>query len=119
MALTDGMDVLAQAGTHFDSITVIGGGARSAFWGRILASSLGKPLVYRDGAELGPAYGAARLARLSLKESTIEEVCKAPSIDHVIEPEIDLTEIMQAKRHKFKAIYQKLKPLFAEEHYVQ
>jgi xylulokinase len=119
MALTDGMDVLTQAGTHFDSITVIGGGARSSFWGKILASSLDKPLVYRDGAELGPAYGAARLARLSLKEASVEEVCEAPAINHVIEPSLHLTEIMQAKRQTFKTLYQKLKPLFTEEVHVQ
>jgi xylulokinase len=119
MALTDGMDVLTQAGTQFDSITVIGGGARSAFWGKILASSLNKPLVYRDGAELGPSYGAARLARLSLKEASVEEVCKAPQIVHVVEPDISLSEIMQAKRAKFQTLYQKLKPLFKEEYHVQ
>lgn len=112
MALADGMDVLTQAGTHFDSITVIGGGARSAFWGNILASTLNKPLVYRDGGDLGPSYGAARLARLSLGESTIEEVCKAPSIIQVIEPDFALSEIMSAKRVQFKALYQSLRPLF-------
>jgi xylulokinase len=119
MALTDGMDVLTQAGTQFDSITVIGGGARSSFWGKILASSLNKPLVYRDGAELGPSYGAARLARLSLKEASVEEVCKAPQIVHVVEPDISLCDIMQAKRAKFQTLYQKLKPLFKEEYHVQ
>ena len=118
MALADGMDVLTQAGTHFDSITVIGGGARSAFWGRTLAAALGKPLVYRDGADLGPSYGAARLARLALKEDTVEEVCKAPPIVHVIEPDQQLSDILSAKRGLFRSLYTSVRPLFREEHHV-
>ncbi len=118
MALADGMDVLTQAGTQFDSITVIGGGARSAFWGKTLAAALNKPLVYRDGADLGPSYGAARLAKLALKEDTIDDVCKAPPIVHVIEPDASLREILGAKRVRFKSLYRSLKPLFKEASHV-
>jgi xylulokinase len=118
MALADGLDVLTDAGTAFESITVIGGGARSAFWGRTLAAALGKPLVYRAGADLGPSYGAARLARLALKEDAIETVCVAPPIVQVIEPDPALAEILNAKRANFKALYQSVRPLFKEGHHV-
>ena len=40
----------------------IGGGSRSRFWGSIIASVLGITLVRYEGAERGPAFGAARLA---------------------------------------------------------
>lgn len=112
LALADGMDVLTDAGTSFDSITVIGGGARSGYWGKILASTLNKPLIYRTGADLGPSYGAARLARLSIGEGDVASVCTAPPIEHVVEPDRRLSDIMAAKRPTFKALYQALKPLF-------
>ncbi len=112
LALSDGLDVLTDAGTRFDSITVIGGGSRSAFWGKILASTLNKPLVYRTGADLGPSYGAARLARLSLGQDSVEAVCTAPPIEHVVEPDRPLSDVMAAKRPAFRALYQTLKPLF-------
>jgi xylulokinase len=118
MALADGLEVLVAAGSRFDSITVIGGGARSALWGRILAGALGKSLVYRQGADLGPSYGAARLARLALNEDTIAEVCVAPPITQVIEPETHLLDLIAAKRSRFKALYQAVRPLFKEEHHV-
>ncbi len=114
LALADGMDVLTDAGTRFDSITVIGGGARSSYWGRILASALNKPLIYRTGADLGPSYGAARLARLSIGDGDIDAVCEAPPIESVIEPSRNLSDLLAAKRPAFRAIYENLKPLFTD-----
>lgn len=61
-AMADGVEALRSAGTKVESLQVIGGGARSAYWGRILASALGTRLVYPDGGDVGPALGAARLA---------------------------------------------------------
>jgi xylulokinase len=112
LALADGMDVLSDAGTRFDAITVIGGGSRSSYWGRILASTLNKPLIYRSGADLGPSYGAARLARLSIGDGDIDSVCTAPPIIGVIEPDRALSDLMAAKRPAFQGLYQALKPLF-------
>ena len=56
-ALADGQRALLDCGTRIDRVTVIGGGARSRFWGRILASALDRPLHYGRGGELGPAFG--------------------------------------------------------------
>jgi xylulokinase len=64
-AFRDGMDALTDSGAQIETITVIGGGAKSHYWGAILSSVLGRPLVYRDGGEVGPAFGAARLAQLA------------------------------------------------------
>jgi len=55
LAFRDGLDALLDTGAELNSITVIGGGARSAYWGRILASTLGRALDYRSGGEVGPA----------------------------------------------------------------
>jgi xylulokinase len=114
MGLADGLDVLQEAGTHFDAVSVIGGGARSTYWGQILASALGKPLMYRDGGDVGPSYGAARLARLCLGGEAVEDVCTAPPIHAVIEPDHGMADLLAEKRQRFKRLYQTLKPLFAD-----
>jgi xylulokinase len=115
-AFRDGVDALLDSGAAINGITVIGGGARSAYWGKILSSALGRPLVYRDGGEVGPAYGAARLAQLGLGEATIDDVCTPPPITMVIEPEERLADNLAAKLPKFRTLYQQLKPSFQETH---
>ena len=64
-AFADGLDVLIEAGATIDKISVIGGGARSMWWGGVLSAALKRPLIYRDASEVGPAFGAARLARIA------------------------------------------------------
>ena len=59
-AFADGLDVLIEAGATIDKISVIGGGARSMWWGGVLAAALKRPLIYRDASEVGP--GARRCA---------------------------------------------------------
>jgi xylulokinase len=113
-AFRDGLDALLDSGAALDTITVIGGGARSAYWGKILASALGRPLIYRDGGEVGPAYGAARLARLSLGKDMIEDVCAAPPITNIIEPDERLSDRFNSKRPIFRQLYTALKTSFTE-----
>ena len=112
MAMADGLRVLNEAGTHPSQITVIGGGSKSTYWGRILASALNCPLVYRMGCEVGPSLGAARLARLSLGEADIQSVCVKPPITQIIEPDAERVEILATKRARFNALYQAIKPLY-------
>jgi xylulokinase len=111
-AFNDGMDALIDSGADVDNITVIGGGAKSHYWGKIIASVLGRPLVYRDGGEVGPAYGAARLAQLADTGASIEEICTAPAILHVEEPDDRLIDLYAARVSKFRSLYQNLKASF-------
>jgi xylulokinase len=111
-AFRDGMDALIDSSAHIDGITVIGGGAKSHYWGKILASALNRPLLYRDGGEVGPAYGAARLARIAESGASIEAVCTAPAITHVAEPDDALVGLFAARISKFRTLYQNLKSSF-------
>ncbi|WP_313448344.1 FGGY-family carbohydrate kinase, partial [Pseudescherichia sp.] len=52
------------------SITLIGGGARSAYWRQMLADISGQQLDYRTGGDVGPALGAARLAQIAVNPET-------------------------------------------------
>ena len=112
LGLADGLEVLTDAGARPETISVIGGGARSAFWGEILAAALNTPLVYRDGGDVGPAFGAARLARLCLGEDSAEAVCTAPPVLAVVEPDPALAATLLAKRPLFKQIYSQLESTF-------
>jgi xylulokinase len=112
-AFADGQDVLIEAGTTIASISVIGGGARSALWGQILASVLGRRLTYHHGGEVGPAFGAARLGRLAATAEDPAAVCTRPPVGAVIEPAPRLQEIYARKLPLYRQLYERLKPAFA------
>lgn len=112
--LADGLDALGGSGAQIETLSVIGGGARSAYWGRILSSIFDFPLIYREGGEVGPAYGAARLARLALTGEAPEDVCSPPPIKNVIEPSERLRDFYAARRPLFKKLYESLRPLYRE-----
>jgi len=113
-AFRDGMDALRASGTPIGSMTVIGGGARSAYWGRILSSVLGRTLQYRDGGTVGPAFGAARLARMALTGAAVEDVCTPPAITHVAEPDERLAEELTVRIGRYRSLYRSLKTHFPE-----
>ena len=110
-AHADGLNALRAAGSSIPALRVIGGGARSAYWGKILASVLETPLHYSGGGEVGPALGAARLAQIGVTGADAKGVCTAPPIARVIEPNATLTATLSRKRALFKAAYPALKTL--------
>jgi xylulokinase len=110
-AFADGSNVLEQAGAEIGKVCVIGGGARSHLWSDILAAALGRTLDYRRDSHVGPAFGAARLARLAGGDP-LEEVCVAPPLDHSVQPHPALIDLACAKRARFAALYPVLKGLF-------
>lgn len=114
-AFVDGLDALARAGGDIDTLTVIGGAARSAYWGRILASALGVPLTYRDGAETGPAEGAAKLARMALTGEPANVVCAPAPIRAVIEPDEGLRSAYADRVPVWRRLYQQTKDIMREE----
>jgi xylulokinase len=111
-AFRDGLDALLTSGSNVETITVIGGGARSAYWGKILSAALDRPLIYRDGGEVGPALGAARLAHLADTTGTIDDICPAPPIRAVIHPEPALTHHYAEKIGAYRTLYRQLKSTF-------
>lgn len=111
-AFADAQQVLFDAGTKIDKISVIGGGARSELWGRIIASVLNQPLIYREGGEVGPAFGAARLARIALTGEAPDTVCQPGKVKHTIKPDELMSNAYQLQYKKFKALYNSVSPHF-------
>ena len=115
-AFRDGLDSLKSAGSSIDNVTVIGGGSQSKFWGNILCNILEVPLVYREGGEVGPAFGAARLAQLGMRDGDIDVVCHPSPIIDVIGPDHRISEQLLAKLPVYRSIYSNLVSLFGEQH---
>ncbi|MEM9570378.1 MAG: FGGY-family carbohydrate kinase [Pseudomonadota bacterium] len=111
--MADGFQALLDAGVEVHSLSVIGGGSQSTYWGRILATVLQRPLVYRDGAATGPALGAARLARFTEIDAPYDEAFEAPGVLDVVEPHETDIERLAPKRAQYSRLYEHLKTEFA------
>ena len=110
-AHADGLDALRAAGTHVEEMRVIGGGARSHHWGKILAAALNVRLVYLEGGEVGPALGAAKLAQIGVTGATPSDVFTAPPVNHIIEPDAELADRLAPKLARFRSAYRALKSI--------
>lgn len=112
-AFADGFDALHVTKNIPDEVSLIGGGARSEYWRQMLADIVEMPLVYRQGGEVGPALGAARLAVLGTKEgATLSDICPVPELVQKHIPNADKQAYYQSKRATYQALYKQLQGLF-------
>jgi xylulokinase len=79
--------MIERAGSPLASVSAVGGGARSRFWMQLVANVLGLPVTRYVGGDKGPAFGAARLARLALTGERPTDVCVKPPIEDVLRPD--------------------------------
>lgn len=113
MALADGIDVVHNCGVNVDGISLIGGGAKSVYWRQLLANVSGIPMDYREGGDVGPALGAARLAQIAINpQQDVAEICPVPSRIGAYEPKSSLQDYYRHRRQKFRELYFSLEPLF-------
>ncbi|MGM3191195.1 xylulokinase [Dickeya dadantii subsp. dieffenbachiae] len=111
-ALADGMDVLHSTGLEPRQVTLIGGGARSAYWRQMLADISGKTLEYRTGGDVGPALGAARLAQIALNPATpLTQLLPALPLEQTHQPDPTRHAQYAQQRTVFRQLYQQLSPL--------
>ncbi|RIV81080.1 xylulokinase [Aurantiacibacter xanthus] len=109
-ALADGLDALRDAGTKVSELAVIGGGARSSYWGRIISAAFEVPLVYLKGGEVGPALGAARLAQMAVDGGDPSAIFAQPPVSHRIEPEAALIDQLAPRKAAFRLAYPRITP---------
>jgi xylulokinase len=109
--LLDGWQALQAGGGHADQLWLVGGGARSDWWARLLASLLDVRLVTGVGAESGGALGAARLAWLAVG-GTVAEVCRTPDVARVAEPDATLAASLRDRHARFQRLYAALRVEF-------
>ncbi|HZZ63100.1 MAG TPA: xylulokinase [Roseiarcus sp.] len=112
LTLADARDCLHAAGAAIERVGLIGGGAKSALWTRMIAAATGFTVERMQGGEAGPAFGAARLARMGATGEPAEAACKPPKIADVTEPDAELAAAFARQRKRFAALYAALKPEF-------
>lgn len=78
----------------------------------VVASALGRPIRRYEGGERGPAFGVARLARLTVTGETVAEVCVKPPVRDVVTPDASRQAALAARLPLYRDLYRVLKPLF-------
>ncbi|RKF14280.1 xylulokinase [Alginatibacterium sediminis] len=112
-AFADGFRVLHESGLKPDEISLIGGGARSAYWRQMLADITGESLRYCKGGEVGPALGAARLAKLGVNpDLSLDDVCPSPELVQIHEVNIERHNAYQSSQARYQELYQRLADFF-------
>ncbi len=111
-SLLEARQLMRRAGVAGASAAAVGGGARSRFFMQIVANCLGIPIVRYRGSETGPAFGAARLARIAAGAGSVGEVCTKPDVLDVLEPDPALHAAYAERFQLYRRLYLSLKPEF-------
>jgi xylulokinase len=104
--LRDGLAALNAAGSQVTRLSLVGGGARSAFWAQMLASALDVEIVTHGGSAVGGALGAARLGALSVG-APMQAVCLPPPIDTVYQPDPGEGALLAPRHALFRSLYRR------------
>jgi xylulokinase len=115
LTLQEAQGALDAAGARPERVAAVGGGARSRYWLQILADCLGRPVIRYAVGDNGPAFGAARLARLAVTGETVREVCQTPAVLDVLEPQPALHAAYGERLDSFRNLYRALRPEFQRQ----
>ena len=110
--LLDGWRALAPAPGSVAALSLVGGGARSALWAQLLASSFGVAMTVHAHGAAGGALGAARLARLA-DGGNESEVCQRPAVVREFLPDAAEAALLMPRHVRFRALYPALRQAFA------
>ncbi len=111
-SIREAREVLAAAGSPLAAVGVVGGGTRSTLWLQIIADVTGLTLSRLDGTELGPAFGATRLARVALTGEAVKAVCVKPAVTDRFIPNAAMTEMYADGFARYQRLYAAVKGEF-------
>jgi len=111
LALTDGLDALAAAGTEVGALSMLGGGARSAYWAQLVANAFNTPTRQHGGGETGAALGAARLGWLAAGGNPRDVLTKPPFVAEY-EPNAASHAALRERLETYRSLYRHVRPLF-------
>lgn len=103
-ALADCLAALQAAGSDPQALLALGGGARSDYWLRVIATALGRPVLLPEGGDFGAAFGAARLGLMADTGAAPAEVCTAPRIAAEIAPDAALAGAFAAGLARYRGL---------------
>lgn len=112
-AIRDSFEVAKSLGINIKESCLVGGGAKSPLWRKILANVLGIRLNILK-TEQGPGMGGAILAMVaSGVYKDINEACeRITGIAETIEPDKKLSALYEDRYNKYRQIYPALKSVF-------
>ena len=113
-ALRDNLEALRSAGTELSRITAIGGGSRSRYWLKAVATALNLPIDIPADGDFGAAFGAARLGLLAATGADPLAVCTPPETAETVDPETAHTAAFEEAYQRFRALYPAIKTLSGE-----
>jgi len=108
-AFRDCLEALGKAGTTLDRVTAIGGGSRSVYWLKAIATALGLPVDIPAEGDFGAAFGAARLGLIAAEGADPVAICTAPEMAHSIDPDKSLAGAYDAAYRRYRELYPALK----------
>tara|TARA_R110002051_G_scaffold150280_2_gene222916 strand:- start:15328 stop:16767 length:1440 start_codon:yes stop_codon:yes gene_type:complete len=109
-AFVDNFDALKSTGTQINRLIGVGGGTKSDYWVRAIATALDMPVELPVAGDFGGAFGAARLG-LMAANGVGAEIATSPKIERVIEPDTSLTGAFRDAHARYRASYAALKDL--------
>ena len=105
-AFRDCLRVLQDAGTEVERAFAVGGGANSPVWLSIMASVLDRPLDVSAAADVGAAYGAARLGQAAATEARDPAaLMPPPAVLRTVEPDPALAAAYAERYARYRALY--------------
>jgi len=104
-ALRDNLEALKSAGTTLSRVTAIGGGSRSHYWLKSIATALNLPVDLPADGDFGAAFGAARLGLIAATGANPTGVLTAPATAETIEPEAALTSAYEDAYQRYRRLY--------------
>ena len=102
-AVRDSLDALRAAGTELTRVTAIGGGSRSLYWLKVIATVLNIPVDIPAEGDFGAAFGAARLGLIAATKADPLTVCAPPKTARTIEPDASLTQAFHDAHQRYRA----------------
>ena len=100
-ALADCRDALAATGTTLDSLVAVGGGSRSDYWLRVVATVLDTPLSVPEAGDFGAAFGAARLGLMAATGES--SAATPPRIHRTVDPDPSLVAAFRDGHAAYRA----------------
>jgi len=108
-AFRDCLEALKEAGTTLNRATAVGGGSRSAYWLKLMATVLGVPVEVPAEGDFGAAFGAARLGLMAAEAADPASACAPPAIEAVHEPDRNLEPAYADAYGRYRALYPAIK----------
>lgn len=112
-AFRDNLIALEAAGTKLTRVVAVGGGSKSAYWLKVLATVLKMPVDVPMDGDFGAAFGAARLGLIAATGADPLAICTQPKIERTIEPDLGLADAFEHHYQRYRALYPAISGAYA------